>query len=149
MTIPVARRVLGSWLKATISSTLTKIPGIENLKIDPGEKERMMRQDLEQPYVNPTSAGTFTEQTMTFDLIWDPLDAVHQFLAASFNPDADPEDDTSEIVGEVGLGQTGQEVACKFMITKFPIDLSKGAGMKVAVECVFTEQFLIPETDPS
>ena len=149
MPTPTARRVLGSWLKATIASTLTKIPGIENIKIDLGEKERMPRQSLEDPYVNPTSAGTYTEQTMTFDLIWDPLDPVHQFLATTFNPDADPDDDTSEIIGKVGLGQTALEVSCKFMLTKFPIDLSKGAGMKVACEAVFTEQFLIPETDPA
>ena len=148
MTIPTARQVLGSALFASIASTLTKIPGLENLKISYGEKEGMSRKDLEQTHENEVPSGTFTQQSASFDLIWDPLNAVHQFLHISFNPDADPDDDTSIITGKINLGSTGVEQSCKYWISKFDVDLQKGAGQKASVEVKFSEPLLLNEADP-
>jgi hypothetical protein len=149
MTIPTAHKVLGSALFVMIATTLTKIPGLENLKIMMGEKEGMSRKDLDQTHENEVPSGTFTQQTATFDLIWDPLNAVHQYLHISFNPDADPEDDTSVMDGKIKYGTTGVEETCKFWINKFDIDLQKGAGQKAAVEIKFSEPLLLNEEDPA
>ena len=149
MTTPTAHKVLGSALFVTIAATLTEIPGLENLKINMGEKEAMSRQALNVVYASPTPSGTHGEQSFTADMIWDPLDPVHQFLHISFNPDADPDDDTSEIIGKVKFGETGVEQACKFFLTKFDIDLKKGAGQMVSMEGKFTEQLLLNEADPA
>jgi hypothetical protein len=149
MAIPTAHRVLGSALFASIAATLTKIPGLENLKISMGEKEGMSRKDLDNSHENEIPSGTFTQQTASFDLIWDPLNAVHQFLHISFNPDADPEDDTSIITGKIQYGTTGVEETCKYWISKFDIDLQKGAGQKASVEIKFSEPLLLNEEDPA
>ena len=152
MPIPVAHRSKATALQVSIASTLTTIPGLQNLKINWGEKKSFDNSDLDSDYEAPELSGLLGEQSATFDLILDPLGTVHQFLNASFNYVADDEvvaNDEQKLDGNIIFGMTGQEVACKFFISKFDDDLSKGAGMMASCEIKFLERILKPEADPA
>lgn len=151
MAIPVAHRVRATALQVTIGITLTTIPGLQNLKINWGEKKSFENSDLDSDYEAPEPSGLLGEQSATFDLILDPLGTVHQFLNASFNHVAVDEvaaNDEQKLTGNIIFGMTGQEVPCSFFISKFDDDLSKGAGMMASCEIKFLTRISKPEADP-
>lgn len=143
MTVEVtAHKAKGSKLKASIASTLTVIRGFENLKIQTGEGQTIDIADLDSDSELPISAGLTSAQSFTGDLILDPLGAPHQFLQKSKN-------DQTEVTGAVALGGTGIEISCKYLVTKWDVDLEKGAAIKASVEGKFTERFKLNEADPA
>ncbi len=143
MPAPVCHKVIGSALYATIAATLTKIPGLENININPGEIGSFENADIESDYAAPVSSGLRGEGSFTAEKIWDPLGAVDQFLHTTYN------DGGTEIVGKVKIGASGVELTCKYFITKWEIKGEKGQGFKVSIEGKFTEAIQLNETDPA
>lgn len=142
MTAPVAHKSKGTQIEATISATLTPIPGLQNVKLNPGEGETFEVIDLEGDYRAPAASGVTGEGGFTADVILDPLGAEHQFCQAAKN-------NQTEIVGNVILGATGVETSCKFLITKWEVSAEVGAGLMASMEAKFTEKFELNEADPA
>lgn len=141
MPIPVAHKVQGSMVKATISSTLTEIPGLQNIEADFGENIMFENSDISSDYVAPAFSGVRGQGTWSADMINDPLGAVHQFLQAAYN-------DGTVIDGSITIGATGVVLSCKYIITKLPLAGSKNEGFLGSIEAVFTEKVDWNEADP-
>lgn len=141
MAIPVAHKVKGSMLKATISSTLTEIPGLQNLEADFGENITFENSDISSDYVAPVFSGVRGMGSFSADIINDPLGSVHQFLQDAYN-------DGDEVVGSITLGATGVVILCKYIITKFPVSGKKNEGFLGKIEGVFTEKVSWNTADP-
>ena len=148
-TIPESHKVKGTRLYATISSTLTVIPGLQNLKINYGEKLKYTARDLDSDYEAPKPAGVRGEASFSGQLLWDPLGTVHQFIHTGFNDDADPADTTTIIVGKIRHGLTGVETSCKYFFTKLEESADANGALMMDVEGVFTELPVLNEADPS
>ena len=142
MAVPVAHKVKGSMVKATITATLTEIPGLENIEADFGENLTFENSDISSDYVAPVFSGVRGEGTWSADIINDPLGAVHQFLQDAYN-------DGDEIVGSITIGATGVIILCKYIITKFPLSGKKNEGFKGKIECKFTEKVNWNTADPA
>lgn len=147
--IPVAHRSKGSNVKVTIATVLTKIPGLQNIKINWGEKKSFDNSDLDSDYESPELSGLLGEQSLTADVIVDPLGTVHQFLNTSFNYFATDEvlaSDLQKLTGTIDLGVTAKTIAWKGFISKFDTDMSKGAGIMGSIEIKFYERILKNES---
>ena len=139
MANPVAYKAKGTKLYITISATLTAIPGLENVKINPGENQTFENGDLDSSYLAPVSAGIRGEGSFTADVILDPLSAVHQACHIAFNAG-------TEQIGKVVLGASAKEISCKFVITKWETNAERGNGLKASMEGKFTEAFVMNES---
>lgn len=143
-TYPVIHRAKQSNVKITIASVLTKIPGLQNIKINWGEKKSFENSDLDSDYEAPELSGLLGEQSLTADLILDPLSTVHQFLHASWNyvpTDEVVATDKQRLTGTIDLGLTTKTITgCKMFLSKFDTDQSKGAGIMASIEFKFVER---------
>ncbi|MBL8819088.1 MAG: hypothetical protein JNL58_23870 [Planctomyces sp.] len=137
-----AHKAKGSAFYTTISSTLTKVPGLKNLKVNFGENKTVEIADLDSTYEEPLDTGLTGGQSATFDLIHNPLSAVHQDLQKAKN-------EHTERVGKIVLGGTAVEIACTYIVTKFDVDLEVGNGLMASVEVKFVEVIELNEVSPS
>lgn len=138
-----AHKARGSAFYTTISSTLTKVAGLKNLKINFGENKHIEVADLDSTYEAPFDIDLTGAQGATFDLIHDPLGASQQDLQKAKN-------ERTERVGKIVLGATGVEIAVPaFTVPKFDVDAEVGNGLMASVEVKFTELVELNEVDPS
>jgi hypothetical protein len=74
----------GMTLSVTISSVVTAIPGVENIAVSPGQKPQ-----IDTTAISDTSSssvvGVQAPGTLTFNVMWDPGNNVHQYLLMSYN----------------------------------------------------------------
>ena len=74
----------GSQLTVTISASATAVPGVTSLSFSGAQKN-----EVEYTAISDTAkkykGGKPDYGSCTFDLAWDPADAVHQYLLARFN----------------------------------------------------------------
>jgi len=137
----IAYSTLTSELQVDISATLTKIPGLTNIDLDPGENVSVSKGDLTSDFDEKLGTGVQEGGTITGELVWDPLDAVHQFLHARFN-------DNAEVVGNYKVGATGVDLPVKFTVKKFPIKAAMKDAFRIAVEFELTDRVTLNEADP-
>jgi hypothetical protein len=138
-----AHKVKGSAFSTTISSTLTKVPGLKNLKLNMGENKTVEIADLDSSYEAPFDVDLTGAQGATFDLIYDPLGAAHQDLAKQKN-------ERTTRAGRITLGTTGVLLAIpSFFVKKFDVDLEVGNAMMASVEVSFMELLELAEVDPA
>jgi len=137
-----AHRTLTSALEVDISSTLTPIPGLQGFDLDPGENVTVDIGDLTSDFEEKLNTGVQEGGALEGELIWDPLDAVHQFLHARFN-------DGAVVTGNAVIGATGVEIPCTFTVKKFKIKAPKKDGYKVDYSFEFTDRVVLNEADPA
>lgn len=138
-----AHKAKGSAFFTTIASTLTKVPGIKNLKINFGENKHVEIADLDSTYEAPFDIDLTGAQGATFDLIYDPLGAAQQDLCKAKN-------EHTERVGKLVLGATGVEIPVPaFTVSKFDPEAEVGNALMASVEVKFTELIELNEVDPS
>jgi hypothetical protein len=139
----IAHKVRGTAFHTTISSTLTKVTGLKNLKLNMGENKTVEIADLDSTYEAPFDVDLTGAQGATFDLILDPLGATHQDLAKQKN-------ERTSRAGKVVLGATGVELAVpSFYVKKFDVDAEVGNALMASVEVSFMEIVELAEVDPS
>lgn len=147
--IPGSAKVRLSALYCTIASTLTKIPGIQDLKINPGEKQKYSVQDLDSDFAASLPAGTFGEGTISGKLLWNPLGTVHKFLHSTFNDvdaDAIAANNKTKIVGKIVFGNTAVEYVAKYFFTKFEISGEMNGAFMVDWEAALTDRIELNES---
>lgn len=137
----IAHKAKGSAFFTTVASTLTKVPGLKNLKINFGENKTIEVADLDSTYEAPFDVDLTGAQGATFDLIHNPLNAAQQDLQKAKN-------ERTERAGKLVLGSTGVEIPVLFIVTKFDVDAEVGNGLMAAVEVKFTEIIELNETSP-
>lgn len=144
MTVEViAHKAKSSAFYTTISSTLTKVTGIKNLKLNLGENKHIEIADLDSNYEAPFDVDLTGAQGATFDLIFDPLGATHQDLAKQKN-------ERTTRAGKIKLGATGVELPVPaFTMKKFDVDAEVGNALMASVEVAFNELVELAEVDPS
>lgn len=139
----IAHKAKGSGFFTTLASTLTKVTGIKNLKLNMGENKFIEIADLDSTYEAPFDVDLTGAQGATFDLIYDPLGAVHQDLAKQKN-------ERTSRAGKLVLGATGVELAvAAFGVKKFDVDAEVGNALMASVEVAFLELVELAEVDPS
>jgi len=134
-----AHSTLGSEIQVEISSTLTKVPGVQNFKLNPGENGMIEKGDLTSDYAEVQGTGVQSGGNITGQLVWNPLDATHQFCHARKNDGAD-------ITGNVKLGLTGEEYATTMVCTKWEIDAPFNGGYMVDFEFQLTDRVTLNES---
>jgi len=138
-----AHKVKGSAFSTTLAATLTKVPGLKNLKLNMGENKTVEIADLDSSYEAPFDVDLTGAQGATFDLIYDPLGAAHQDLAKQKN-------ERTTRAGRITLGTTGVLLAIpSFFVKKFDVDLEVGNAMMASVEVSFMELLELAEVDPA
>jgi hypothetical protein len=136
----VAHRTLLTELQMTIANTLTEIPMLDNIELDPGENKMHNLMGVNRNYEKPIATGVRGVGSISADIIaYDPTDAVHMALGAAF--DAVP---PTEIVGAYKLGNTGETISVKYIVTKFPVSTKGGAVIEGKFEAVITEKIAMP-----
>jgi hypothetical protein len=136
-----AHKSKGSAFFTTIASTLTKVPGVKNLKINFGENKTIEVADLDSTYEAPFDVQLIGAQSISFGLIHNPLNATHQDLQKAKN-------NCTERVGKFVLGATGVEIPIVFIVTKYDLDAEVGNGLMADVEVKLTELALLNEISP-
>ena len=137
-----AHKTLGSELQVDMSSTLTKVPGTTGLDLDPGENVTVSKGDLTSDFDEKLGTGVQEGGTISGELVWDPLDPVHQFLHARFN-------DNAEVEGNFVVGATGVEIPVKFTVKKFPIKAAMKDAYRISIEFELTDRVVLNESDPA
>lgn len=138
-----AHRAKGSAFYTTIASTLTKIVGLKNIKLNMGENKFIELADLDSDYEAPFDVGVIGAQGLTADIIYDPLGPTHQDLSKQKN-------ELTSRAGKVVLGSTGVELAvAAFGVKKFDVDTEQGNALMGSIEVVFLEKVELNEVDPS
>jgi hypothetical protein len=139
----IAHKSKGSAFHTTIASTLTKVTGLKNLKLNMGENKQVEIADLDSTYEAPFDVDLTGAQGATFDLIYDPLGATHQDLAKQKN-------ERTTRAGKIVLGATGVELAvASFYVKKFDVDAEVGNALMASVEVTFAELVELAEVDPA
>jgi len=137
-----AYSTLTSELQVEISSTLTKVPGVSDLELDPGENVSVSKGDLTSDFDEKLGTGVQEGGTITGELVWDPLDDTHQELHARFN-------DNAEVTGNVKMGATGVDIPVTFTVKKFPIKVAMKDAFRVSFELELTDRVTLNEADPA
>lgn len=151
-TVPTSHKTRLSALFLTISSTLTKIPGLQDIKLNPGEKKKFTAQDLDGDFASSQPTGDFGEGTISGKLLWDPLGTVHQYCHLTYNDtdsDATAANNKTICVGKIKIGLTGVEYAVKYFFTKWEITAEMSNGFMVDWEAALVERVILNEADPS
>lgn len=139
----IAHKSKGSAFSTTIAATLTKVPGLKNLKLNMGENKTVEIADLDSSYEAPFDVDLTGAQGATFDLIYDPLGATHQDLAKQKN-------ERTTRAGRITLGTTGVLLAIpSFFVKKFDVDAEVGNALMASVEVSFMELLELAEVDPA
>lgn len=139
----IAHKAKGSAFFTTVASTLTKVTGVKNLKLNMGENKHIEIADLDSNYEAPFDVDLIGAQGATFDLILDPLGAVHQDLAKQKN-------ERTTRAGKIKLGSTGIELPVPaFTIKKYDVDVEVGNALMASVEVAFGELVELAEVDPA
>lgn len=135
-----AKKTLATELQITISSTLTEIPFLDNIEVDPGENKIHSLLGVNMTYETPIPTGVRGTGSISADVLaYDPTDSVHQKVAQAFN-------DQTEVVGAYKLGGTGKTISVKYIITKFPLNTKAAAVIAGKLEAVITEVIDLPES---
>lgn len=74
----------GMTLGVTISSVITTIPGVENISVSPGQKPQIDTTAISDT-ASSSVVGVQAPGTLTFNVMWDPGNAVHQYLLMVYN----------------------------------------------------------------
>jgi hypothetical protein len=139
----IAHKSKASAFSTTIASTLTKVTGIKNLKLNMGENKSIEIADLDSNYEAPFDVDLTGAQGLTFDLILDPLGATHQDLAKQKN-------ERTTRAGRVALGSTGVLLPiAAFFVKKYDVDAEVGNALMASVEIAFAELVELAEVDPT
>jgi hypothetical protein len=139
----IAHKARTSAFFTTLASTLTKVPGLKNLKLNMGENKTIEIADLDSVYEAPFDVDLTGAQGATFDLILDPLGAVHQDLAKQKN-------ERTTRAGQIKLGATGVLLPVpSFYVKKFDVDAEVGNALMASVEVSFMELVELAEVDPA
>jgi hypothetical protein len=131
----------GSELQIDISSTYTKIPGMTNVDLDPGENITVSKGDLTSDFDEKLGTGVQEGGTITGELIWDPLDDVHQTIHGAFNTN-------SELAGKFKVGATGVLIPFTATVKKFPIKAAMKDAFRIDLEFELTDRVTLNTTDP-
>lgn len=135
-----AKKTIATELQLTITATLTEIPFLDNIEVDPGENKVHNLLAVNMPYETPIGTGVRGVGSISADVLaYDPTDSVHQKVAEAFN-------NQSEVVGAYKLGGTGKTISVKYIITKFPINTKAAAVIAGKLEAVITEMIDLPES---
>jgi hypothetical protein len=135
-----AQKTLATELQLTITATLTEIPFLDNIELDPGENKTKEILGINQAQETPVPTGVRGVGTISADVIaLDPTDAVHQKVMEAFN-------NHTVITGAVKLGGSGKNITVKYIITKFPLSLKAASVIEAKLEAKITEAFDLPET---
>ena len=121
MGVPTAHKVQGSMMKITVSSTLTEVPGLDNIELDLGENKVFEAADISSDYETPVNAGLRTAGSLSADIIRDPLSAVHQTLQGAYNTGA-------TMPSSFTVGATGVILTLSLLFTKLTLAGKKGEG---------------------
>jgi hypothetical protein len=139
----IAHKSKGTGFFTTLASTLTKITGLKNIKLNMGENKHIEIADLDSTYEAPFDVDLTGAQGLTADVIYDPLGATHQDLAKQKN-------ERTGRAGKLVLGATGQELpVAAFTVKKFDVDAEVGNALMGSIEVAFNELVELPEVDPS
>ena len=121
MGVPTAHKVQGSMMKITVSSTLTEVPGLDNIELDLGENKVFEAADISSDYETPVNAGLRSAGSLSADIIRDPLSAVHQVLQGAYNTGA-------TMPSSFTVGATGVILTLSLLFTKLTLSGKKGEG---------------------
>lgn len=133
MGTPTVHKVQGSMLKITVSSTLTELPGVDNVELDLGENGIIEASDISSDYKGAIASGLRDTGSISADLIRDPLNAVHQALQAAYNTAA-------AIPCSFTVGATGLILTLSVIIKKLPMSGKKGDGFMGKLEGVLASK---------
>lgn len=140
----VGYSTLGSELQITVTSTLTKVPGVQNFTLNPGENGTFESGDLSSDYVELIGTGVQSGGTISGTMTWDPLDATQQVMQGAYN--------TGEVVaGSCRMGATGDtgiDYAASFIVTKFEMKAERNSGLMVDFECALADRVTLNTADP-
>ena len=114
-------------LKITVSSTLTEMPGLDNIELDLGENGVMEAADISSDYAAPVASGLRTAGSLSADVLRDPLNAVHQAAQAAYNTAA-------TMPASFTVGATGLILTLSLLITKLTLAGKKGDGFNGKLE---------------
>ena len=131
----------GSELQIDISATFTKIPGMTNVDLDPGENISVSKGDLTSDFDEKLGTGVQEGGTITGELIWDPLDTVHQVIHAAFN-------NNTELSGKFKVGATGVLLPFTATVKKFPIKAAMKDAFRIDLEFELTDRVTLNIVDP-
>ena len=134
----VAHKTLLTELQMTISNTLTEIPFLDNIELDPGENKIHNLMGVNRAYETPIATGVRGVGSLSADIIaLDPTDAVHLALMAAF-------DAQTTITGAYKLANSGETITVKYIVTKMPISTKGAAVIESKFEAVITEKIVMP-----
>jgi hypothetical protein len=134
----VAHKTLLTELQMTISNTLTEIPFLDNIELDPGENKIHNVLGVNQAYEKPVATGVRGVGSLSADVVaYDPTDAVHIALGVAF-------DAQTEIVGAYKLANSGETIAVKYIVTKMPLSTKAASVIESKFEAVITEKIAMP-----
>lgn len=132
----------GTKLQATVSATLTDIPGLKDIKVTGFENDLIEELSLDDAYPTVLAAGTLTVGKLSGQLIWDPLNDVQQALHTAKNAGA-------VVVGNLIWAATGVEEACTYIVNKFERSSEAKGGLMADIEVTFTAAIDLNEADPA
>lgn len=118
----------GMTLAVTISAVVTTIPGVENISVSPGQKPQIDTTPISAT-ASSSVVGVPSPGVLTFNLMWDPGDTVHQYLLANYNTAGGVDDTwtiTCQDAGDATISFTGR-------IQDFPMTFDKNATGKASV----------------
>lgn len=136
-----AYSTLASEFQVSISSTLTKVVGVQSITLNPGENTTFESGDLTSDFDEITATGVQSGGSVAFSGTWDPLDATHQALHTHFNAG-------SLVTGNVQVSETGVDIACTGYLTKFEVKAERKSGWMFDAELKLNDRVTLNEADP-
>jgi hypothetical protein len=143
MTINTAYSAKDSNVEVTITATLTEVPGVRSITINPGENGTFESGDLASDYDEITATGVAGGAAITFSGTWDPLDSTQQWLHAAFNAG-----DTL-ITGNCTVSSSGVDVGWTGFLTKWEVKSEFKGGWMFDAEIKCNERITLNEDDPA
>lgn len=118
----------GIVLAVTINNNVTNVPGVDTIQIQPGAKPTIDTTAISDS-ASSSVVGVQAPGSVTFPIMWDPGDAVHQYLLAGYNTAGSRNE-----VWKVTCKDTGNaEITFNGFIGDFSIDLSKNSVAKSSI----------------
>ena len=136
----MAISTLASTISYTITSTLTEVPGTQNISVTGQENMTFKTGGIADAIDGNLGTGTSNPGSVSFEMLYDPSDPVHQAMQGDHAAGG-----VSAAI-TVAISATGGLWAATATLTKFDISADKHAGWMAQVELECEEGFTV--TDP-
>lgn len=135
---------LGDSLQIDVSTTLTTVPGVQSITLNPGENTTAETGGLEDDFDTIIGTGVQSGGTISGSMVWDPLNSVQQTMAGYFNSGAVID---GNYIAETGTADVN--IAVSAVLTKFEIKSERKNVKMVDFELKLADRVTLPTTTPT